>query len=133
MMKAEDAERPMAEVMEGLREKSPELDRRIRESGPRRELAMALVAIRRQAGRTQKEVAAAMGRDQAYVSRMESTLGPSPGQAAIDAYAHACNATAGYVFALGAGTADEQLMTVPLGNPAEAAALKKAIKHTAGH
>lgn len=115
--------RTMKSVMDELRRESPELDRRLRDSGPRRDLALALVGLRRNAGLTQTELAAAMGKDQAFVSRMESATGAFPSAASIEAYAQACNAAVAYVFA-----SDGELVTVPLGRESEAALIHSAIQ-----
>ncbi|WP_068809500.1 helix-turn-helix domain-containing protein [Thauera phenolivorans] len=110
--------------MDELRRESPELDRRLRDSEPRRDLALALVGLRRNAGLTQTELAGAMGKDQAFVSRMESASGAFPSAASIEAYAQACNAAVAYVFA-----SDGELVTVPLGRESEAALIHSAIQH----
>lgn len=119
-------QRTMGSVAEQLRRESPKLERRLRENLPRHRLALALVAMRRLAGLTQKQVAAAMGRDQAYVSRMESSRGPMPRATSIEAYATACHANAGYIF-----VSDEpirpEIVTVPLGGAAEGGAIDNAI------
>lgn len=125
----EKAPRTMKSAMDELRERSPELDRRIAETEARRKLALSLVAMRRRAGLTQKEVAAAMDCDQAFVSRMESSTGPTPMPQSVQAYAHACHAAAGYVFAM-EGDGD-QVMVVPLGTPDEAEALENAVQGAA--
>lgn len=116
--------RTMKSMMDELRRESPELDRRLRDSEPRRDLALALVGLRRNAGLTQTELAAAMGKDQAFVSRMESAAGAFPSATSIEAYAQACNAAVAYVFA-----SDGELVTVPLGRESEAALIHSAIQH----
>ena len=113
--------------MNGLRDRSPEHDQRVRESEVRRKLALSLVEIRRGAGLTQKEVAATMGRDQAFISRMESTVGPFPNPKSIEGYAHACNAAAGYVFAF---MDHKRIMTVSFGDQDEAEALQSAVGYS---
>lgn len=118
--------RSMSSVMQELREKSPELDRAIQAAAPRQQLALALVGLRRSAGLNQKQLAAAMERDQAHISRMESPAGPWPERDSIEAYAHACKAAAGYVFVVGAGS-EASVVTVPLGEPAEGAAIAAAL------
>ena len=122
--------RTMKSVMEDLRRDSPALDRRLRESEPRRALALALVGLRRNAGLTQSELAAAMGRDQAFVSRMESPVGAVPSASSIEAYAQACRAAVAYVFAT-EGENAPTLVTVPLGRESEAEAelIRSAILH----
>lgn len=124
---ATNAKRDMKSLMNDLRDRSPELDQRVRESEVRRKLALLLVEIRRGAGLTQKEVAAAMGRDQAFISRMESTVGPFPNPKSIEGYAHACNAAAGYVFAF---MGHKRIMTVSFGDQDEAEALQSAVGYS---
>ena len=120
--------RRMKSVMDEFRRESPALDRRLRDSEPRRDLALALVGLRRNAGLTQSELAAAMGRDQAFVSRMESALGAFQSAASIESYAQACNAAVAYVFASECEHAP-RLVTVPLGQASEAELIRSAILH----
>jgi len=54
-----------------------------------RRLAASLVNMREEAGLSQKELAKTMGKDQAFVSRMESAT-QHPKGANIDLYARAC-------------------------------------------
>ena len=62
-----------------------------------RRLALALVGMRRKAGRTQKQVAEAAGWDQGYVSRLEFGRGPLPEVATVQRYAKACGGRSAYV------------------------------------
>ncbi len=119
--------RNMKGVMEELRQRSPKLDQRLRESESRRVLAMSLIQMRRKAGLTQKEVAAAMECDQAFISRLESSTGAFPSPKTIASYARACHATAGYIFATIDDGAD-QIFTVPFGNQDEAEELLHAVQ-----
>jgi transcriptional regulator with XRE-family HTH domain len=64
---------------------------------PVRELALALVGMRRQVGMSQKELAAVAGWDPAYVSRLESGRGPMPEASTVQRYAEACGGTSAYV------------------------------------
>lgn len=80
-----------------MRKRSAALDQRIRENTHRANLAMALARIRRVANLTQQAVAKAIGKDQAFVSRMESVTGPEPTADSIDAYVHACGGEVAYL------------------------------------
>lgn len=117
----------MQSVMEEIRRKSPQLDQSIAQSRQRRHLALTLFGLRRRAGLTQTEVATRMGRDQAHVSRMESTGGPFPDSASIEAYAQACNSAASLVF-LTAGEGPATVLTVALGEESEGDRLIEAIQ-----
>jgi transcriptional regulator with XRE-family HTH domain len=117
----------MKSVMEEIRRKSPTLDQSIAQSRQRRDLALTLFGLRRRAGLTQVEVAARMGKDQAHVSRMESTRGPFPDSASIEAYAHACNSAASLVFVTG-GEGPATVLTVALGEESEGDKLIEAIQ-----
>lgn len=70
----------------------------IKQRQSRIDLAMALVELRRGAEMTQKQVATIMGKDQSFISKMESASGPIPDAKSIAAFAHACNAGFGYIF-----------------------------------
>ena len=128
---AKQSPRDLEGVFDNLRLESPGLDRRIRESGGRRDLALTLARIRGEAGLTQRELADAMGRDQAFVSRMESTAGPFPSSASINAYVHACGAMAGYVFVM-PGDGLPHVVTVSLGEAGEAEAIEQAVHSSTG-
>lgn len=57
---------------------------------PKRELAMALRALRRRAGLTQQQVAERSGLTQSHISKLESATGPMPTTASLNRYARAC-------------------------------------------
>lgn len=122
-------QRDMKSVMTEIRQDSAELDQRLHQTEARRKLALSLVEMRRSAGLTQKEVAASMDRDQAFISRMEATVGPFPSPKSIEAYAHACHAAAGYVFAITEDGTD-RVVTIPFGDEREADMLQEAVHHT---
>jgi transcriptional regulator with XRE-family HTH domain len=85
-------------------------------SAPRRALSSALRGMRMARGRSQAEVAAAMGVTQSDVARMESATGPWPNQAKLAAYAEACGmkAVIGFIEA-GSPDAASTMSIVPLG------------------
>lgn len=65
----------LLERFRDLRNKNPALDDEIQHTASRRELAAALVGLRRAAGLTQDEIAEAVGKGNADISRIESTAG----------------------------------------------------------
>lgn len=75
-------------------------------SEPKRAIALALVRLRTQAGRTQTQIAEAAGWDKGFVSRLESAAGPVPDIATITRYAAACDVVVGLVFASALAAAD---------------------------
>ncbi|TQE99085.1 MAG: helix-turn-helix transcriptional regulator [Spiribacter salinus] len=122
-----DSGRDLMAAFGRLRRRNPELDRQIRETERRRALATALVGIRRRAGKTRREVAEAVGRDQAFISRLESTAGTFPSAKSIDDYARACGAMAGYVFAMPQGN-QHIVFTAALGSTEEAAIIEQVVQ-----
>ena len=76
----------------------PQFAEEIKQRQPRIDLAMVLVGLRRGAEMTQKQVATIMGKDQSFISKMESASGPIPDAKSIAAYSRACNAGFGYIF-----------------------------------
>lgn len=88
----------------------------------RRELSLKLAAMRLKAGLTQKQIAARMGKDQAFVSRMEQSTEPMPKAQSIALYAQACDVHVAYAF-LEADTDDGFTLTglAPVDQPAEPA------------
>lgn len=90
-------------------------------SEPKRNVALALVRLRTQAGRTQTQVAEAAGWDKGFVSRLEATAGPVPDIATITRYAAACESVVGLVFAsVAAGTgAAHVIESVSLATPTD--------------
>ena len=85
------------ELSDGL-PKSPEFEKRWRETKERRDLAWSLVKMRRAVGLTQNELAKRMGKDQAFVSRMESATGSMPKAQHIALYAKHCGYMTAYAF-----------------------------------
>ena len=77
---------------------TPELEARWRESRERRQLAGSLIGMRRAAGLSQKELAALMEKDQAFISRMESITTPPPKAQHIALYAKHCGYMTAYAF-----------------------------------
>ncbi|PWG61475.1 hypothetical protein [Sediminicurvatus halobius] len=65
----------LREAFRELRHRNPALDHEILSTAPRRELATALVGLRRAAGLTRDEIATALAKDHADISRVESTAG----------------------------------------------------------
>lgn len=81
---------PLADVMDSLRRSDPDLDRAIRESEPRRRLALALTRLRVSADITQADMAAEMGWSREDLSLLESSLGAWPSRETLRAYAEIC-------------------------------------------
>ena len=77
---------------------TPEFEARWHETAERRELARSLIGMRRAKGLTQKELAQLMGKDQAFVSRMESATAPLPKAQHIALYARHCGYKTAYAF-----------------------------------
>ena len=88
-----------AELREQLMREDPALAEAWEAGEPRRRLSMALVAMRKSAGLTQRGLAAITGWKQPQVARMESATGPWPSREALHDYAGACGRTVGLVFA----------------------------------
>ncbi|PWG61615.1 helix-turn-helix domain-containing protein [Spiribacter halobius] len=65
----------LLERFRDLRNKNPVLDGEIQRTASRRALAAALVGLRRAAGLTRDEIAEAVGKGNADMSRVESTAG----------------------------------------------------------
>lgn len=57
---------------------------------PKRELALALRALRKRANLTQQQIAARSGLTQSRVSKMEAPNGPMPTTESLTRYAEAC-------------------------------------------
>jgi transcriptional regulator with XRE-family HTH domain len=66
-------------------------------SAPKRAVAMALARVRKQAGKSQRDIADITGWDKAFVSRLESALGAQPTTQTITRFVEACNAKVGLV------------------------------------
>jgi ribosome-binding protein aMBF1 (putative translation factor) len=69
----------------------------------KRSISMALVGLRKSAGLTQSELAARVGWDKSYVSRLEGASGGLPDLETLRHYANACQVCARLEFGLGAG------------------------------
>lgn len=76
----------------------PELQARWEATRERRTLSLKLVDMRLAAGLTQKELADRMGKDQAFVSRMEMATTPFPKAQNIALYARHCGRYFAYAF-----------------------------------
>lgn len=70
----------------------PDLRTAYEDSAPKRELAMALRALRARAGLTQVALAERSGLRQSQISRLESPDGPLPETETVRRYAAACDA-----------------------------------------
>jgi transcriptional regulator with XRE-family HTH domain len=82
---------------EGL-PKSDEFLREWERTAERRQLGRMLEQMRRDKGYTQKELAGLMGKDQAFVARMESGQGDMPKAENIALYAEHCGFATAYAF-----------------------------------
>lgn len=86
-----------APFSEGL-EVTPEFEEAWRKSRERRYIGRALERLRRESNLTQVELAKRMGKDQAFVSRMESGRGPMPKAEHVALYAERCGYMTAYAF-----------------------------------
>ena len=91
--------KPIDELRGELFREDPELERSWRDNASRRELSMALVAMRKAEGLTQRRLADRLGWKQPQVARLESATGPWPHADSLRAYASACGRSVGLVFA----------------------------------
>lgn len=89
----------LTDLREELLQADPAFKKLWNASAPKRGIAIALTRMRKQAGRTQAEIAARAGWDKAFVSRLEGASGPVPGTATLMRYAAACDHAMGVVFA----------------------------------
>jgi len=89
----------LTDLREELLESDPEFKQLWETSAPKRALAIALTRMRKQAGRTQSEIAQRTGWDKAFVSRLEGAGGPIPEMTTLRRYAEACGHAMGVVFA----------------------------------
>jgi len=69
----------------------------------KRSISMALVGLRKRAGLTQSELAARVGWDKSYVSRLEGASGGLPDLETLRHYANACQASARLEFGWSSG------------------------------
>jgi transcriptional regulator with XRE-family HTH domain len=82
-----------------LLESRPSFRKEWEASSAKRSIALALVRLRTEAGRSQVDVAKQAGWDKAFVSRLEAASGPLPDTATLTRYAAACGRALGLVFA----------------------------------
>lgn len=94
-----DSTSGVKELISDILEARPDVARKWDDSRLRRDLGEALVRLRKRAGLTQKQLAQALGMDQAQVSRMESATGSWPSPRSMQRYAAACSVDFGFVFA----------------------------------
>jgi transcriptional regulator with XRE-family HTH domain len=87
------------DLREELLESRPSFRKEWETSSARRSIALALVRLRTEAGRSQTDVAKHAGWDKAFVSRLEAASGPLPDTATLTRYAAACGRALGLVFA----------------------------------
>ncbi|HVA20294.1 MAG TPA: helix-turn-helix transcriptional regulator [Solirubrobacteraceae bacterium] len=89
----------MAELRDELLRGRPGLREQWDASASKRAIAIALVRMRKQAGRSQTQLAERAGWDKAFVSRLEGAGGAVPDSATLMRYAAACDRAVGLVFA----------------------------------
>jgi transcriptional regulator with XRE-family HTH domain len=89
----------VSDLQDELLQADPEFRKLWEASAPKRAIATALVRMRKEAGRSQSEVAKKAGWDKAFVSRLEGPTGPMPDTTTLIRYADACNHAMGVVFA----------------------------------
>jgi transcriptional regulator with XRE-family HTH domain len=87
------------DLHEQMLQSDPEFRRLWEASAAKRAIAIALVRMRKQAGRTQSEVAERAKWDKAFVSRLEGAGGAVPDTLTLMRYAAACDRAVGLVFA----------------------------------
>jgi len=87
------------DLREELLQTDPEFRQLWDASAAKRAIAIALVRMRKEIGRTQSEIAERAGWDKAFVSRLEGAGGPVPDTATLMRYAAACDHAMGVVFA----------------------------------
>jgi transcriptional regulator with XRE-family HTH domain len=85
-------------LQERMLRDDPEYRRLWEATEPKRKIAIALVRMRKQAGRTQSDVAQRAGWDKAFVSRLEGASGAVPDTSTLARYAEACGRSVGLVF-----------------------------------
>ncbi|MCB2054853.1 MAG: helix-turn-helix domain-containing protein [Geminicoccaceae bacterium] len=74
-----------------LLEVRPDLAERVRDNEVKRKLALALRALRKERGLTQREIEARSGLAQSMISRLEAPSGPMPKWETIMRYVRACD------------------------------------------
>lgn len=77
---------------------TPEFEEAWQRSAARREIGRKLEQMRRDANLTQTKLAALMGKDQAFVARMESGRGDMPKAENVALFAHHCGFATAYAF-----------------------------------
>lgn len=88
-----------AEIHEQILEDIPEVRARWTATDAKREIALMLSGVRKQAGLSQRQIAERTGWDKSFVSRLEGASGGMPDTETIARYAAACGATVGMVIA----------------------------------
>lgn len=99
------------EIRKDIETARPHLAERMERNSRKRELALALRAVRKRAGLTQARVAEISGMKQSRISKLEAPTGAMPETETIHRYAEACNATVriGFHVAGAAGRRDEEI------------------------
>lgn len=82
----------MSTLRDKLLKSSKSLRTEYEKTAPKRELALALRALRKSVNLTQQEVAARSGLTQSHISKMEAPDGPMPTDESKVKYARACGA-----------------------------------------
>jgi transcriptional regulator with XRE-family HTH domain len=77
----------------------PKLAQSWRDHESRRKLSSILLAMRKESGLTQRQLADKLNWKQPQVARLESATGPWPNRENLRAYTEACGRTVGLVFA----------------------------------
>ncbi|MCR9112545.1 MAG: helix-turn-helix domain-containing protein [Rhodobacteraceae bacterium] len=95
-------------IKDRLLDKDPDLRAAYDANAPKRELALALRALRKSVGLSQVELAERAGFTQPHVSKIEAASGPMPTTAVIQRYAAACNAKTRIEFVPADQCADER-------------------------
>jgi transcriptional regulator with XRE-family HTH domain len=89
----------LTDLRDELLQSDPEFRRLWEGSAAKRAIAIALVRMRKQAGRSQSEIAERAGWDKAFVSRLEGAAGAIPDTSTLVRYVAACGQALGLVFA----------------------------------
>ncbi|MGH8217084.1 MAG: helix-turn-helix domain-containing protein [Steroidobacteraceae bacterium] len=112
---------PVAAFRERLLTERPGFREQWEATAAKRSIALALVHLRTEAGRSQADVAKIAGWDKAFVSRLESASGAVPDTATLTRYAAACERALGLVFAEVNGDTAHVIDAVTLVSPASTA------------
>jgi transcriptional regulator with XRE-family HTH domain len=89
----------LTDLRDELLQSDPEFRRLWEGTEAKRAIATSLVRLRKQAGRTQSEIAERAGWDKAFVSRLEGASGAMPDTLTLARYAAACGQALALVFA----------------------------------